>query len=215
MQRLRVKFSRGEELKFISHLDITRLWQRAFVRAGIPLAYSQGFNPHPQISLAAPLPVGVTGDAELMDVYCTKNVSPPYFTQAVNRELPNGIRILKAQPVNPALPALQAQVSFAEYQVTVETDKTKDEVEGAIAHLLSLPELPWQHERDTGVRHYDLRALTDNIWLIDYQNGCAAIGMKLRCDSNGAGRPEQVSLALGFPGYPRSVNRTQLFLKTS
>ncbi len=112
MQRLRIKFNRGEELKFISHLDITRLWQRAFVRAGVPLAYSQGFNPHPQISLAAPLPVGVTGEAELMDIYCVRNVSPPSFTQSVNRELPEGIQIVQTQQVNPVLPALQAVVGY-------------------------------------------------------------------------------------------------------
>jgi radical SAM-linked protein len=215
MQRLRVKFNRGEELKFISHLDITRLWQRAFIRAGIPLAYSQGFNPHPQISLAAPLPVGVTGEAELMDIYCAKNVSPPSFTQAVNRELPEGVRIIQSQQVNPVLPSLQALVSFAEYQVTVATDKTRREVEDSIAHMLSLPELPWQHERDTGIRHYDLRRLIDDLWLVDCRDGNAVIGMKLNCDSNGSGRPEQVSLALGFIGYPRAVNRTQLYLRTN
>jgi radical SAM-linked protein len=215
MQRLRIKFNRGEELKFISHLDITRLWQRAFVRAGIPLAYSQGFNPHPQISLAAPLPVGVTGEAEFMDIYCAKNVSPPYFTEAVNRELPEGIKIIQAQQINPALPALQAVVSFAEYLVTLTTDKTGEEVEGMIKSLLSLQTIPWQHERDTGIRHYDLRALIQNLWLADYKNGYAIIGMKLNCDSNGSGRPEQVILALGFTGYPHSINRTQLFLKMS
>ena len=215
MQRLRIKFKRGEELKFISHLDITRLWQRAFVRAGIPLAYSQGFNPHPQISLAAPLPVGVTGEAEFMDIYCAKNVSPPYFTEAVNRELPEGIEIVQAQQVNPTLPALQAVVSFAEYNITVATDKPKEEIEQMIQHLLSLSTLPWQHERDTGVRHYDLRALIQHIWRADYKDGYAVIGMKLNCDSNGSGRPEQVSLALGFTDYPHTINRTQLFLKMS
>jgi radical SAM-linked protein len=68
MQRLRLKFGRGEDLKFLSHLDLMRLWERALRRAGLPLAYSEGFTPHPQIALAAPLLVGVTSDAELMDV---------------------------------------------------------------------------------------------------------------------------------------------------
>jgi radical SAM-linked protein len=215
MQRLRVKFSRGEQLKFISHLDITRLWQRAFIRADIPLSHSQGFNPHPQISLAAPLPVGVTGSAELMDIFCFKNVSPPFFTQAVNRELPEGIRILQTQQVNPELPSLQAQVNFAEYEVTVETKKSKEEIELAITHLLSLSELPWQHKRDTGIRHYDLRVLIDNIWLFEQRDGSMVVGMKLKTGSTGSGRPEQVTLALGFLDYPRSIHRTQLFLKTS
>ncbi|PIW40369.1 MAG: hypothetical protein COW22_02130, partial [Chloroflexi bacterium CG15_BIG_FIL_POST_REV_8_21_14_020_46_15] len=76
MQRLRVRFGRGEEVKFIAHLDIVRFWERAFRRAEIPLAYSQGFTPHPRISLAAPLPVGVTSEFELMDVWL-KQWMPP------------------------------------------------------------------------------------------------------------------------------------------
>ena len=68
MQRLRIRFRRGPELKYISHLDIMRLWHRALQRAGISLAYSQGFNPHPKISLAAPLALGITSEAELMDI---------------------------------------------------------------------------------------------------------------------------------------------------
>ena len=67
MQRLRIRFCRGEELKFI-YLDIIRLWQRALNRTGVPLAYSEGFNPHPRISLAVPLALGITGEAELMDI---------------------------------------------------------------------------------------------------------------------------------------------------
>ena len=71
MQRLRIKFRRGAEVKYISHLDIMRLWQRALNRAGIALAYSEGFHPHPKISLAVPLAVGVTSEAELMDIILT------------------------------------------------------------------------------------------------------------------------------------------------
>ncbi len=215
MPRLRTKFSRGEEVKYISHLDITRLWQRAFQRVEIPLAYSQGFNPHPQISLAAPLPVGVTSHAELMDIMCTRFVSPHYFTSAVSRELPRGVEILQAHQVALTLPSLQSQVSFAEYIVSIETEKVQEEIESVINQLLSLKELPWQHERDTGVRRYDLRALIDRLWLVRLEDDCCDIGMKLRCDSSGSGRPEQVSAALGFSGYPYRIHRTQLFLKTS
>ncbi len=85
MQRLRIRFTRGEEIKFISHLDIMRLWHRAFNRAGIQLAYSEGFNPHPRMSLAAPLALGVTSEAELMDIVLTRWSSPQAFTAAVGR----------------------------------------------------------------------------------------------------------------------------------
>ena len=98
MQRLRIRLSRGEEIKFISHLDIMRLWERALRRAQIPLAYSEGFNPHPRISLAAPLPVGVTSEAELMDVFTIKWVSPHWFATMINEQLPPGMEILEVAP---------------------------------------------------------------------------------------------------------------------
>jgi len=69
--------------------------------------------------------------------------------------------------------------------------------------------------RDTGPRRYDLRKLIETIWLIDWQDFDCLIGMRLRSDNRGTGRPEQVSIALGFNHYPRSIHRTKLILKTS
>ncbi len=214
MQRLRVRFSRGKELKFISHLDISRFWQRALLRADVPLAYSQGFNPHPQIAIAAPLPVGVTSDAELMDIMCYRNISPSNFFSIMKKEMPEGIEILDVWQVPVPIPSLQSELTSAEYVVAVETEKTKEEVVTAISDLLARKEIPWSHERDTGVRHYDLRALIDRVWLEDYSDGLATIGMKLIAGSSGAGRPEQVSLALGFNARPRLIHRTKLVLKS-
>ena len=190
------------------------LWQRALNRAGIRLAYSEGFNPHPRMSLAAPLALGVTSEAELMDIVLEKWSSPHAFTAAVSRQLPEGIEILQTNNIAVTLPSLQSQVAFSEYRVEVATKKSREEVEEAIDSLLKLEQLPWQHQRDTGPRHYDLRKLIDDIWLSDWNTGSATIGMKLRCDSNGSGRPEQVALALGFEQYPESIHRTTLILKT-
>ncbi|MFQ6122430.1 MAG: TIGR03936 family radical SAM-associated protein [Dehalococcoidales bacterium] len=215
MQRLRVRFSRGQEVRFISHLDIMRLWHRALNRAGIPLAYSEGFNPHPRISLAAPLAVGVTSEVELMDIILTKFVSPHFFTTAVSKQLPPGIEILQVYPIALTLPSLQSQVRYAEYEVELETEKGEKGVESALTSLLSVKHLPWQHQRDTGPRKYDLRTLIDDLWLIDWRRGYCRIGMRLRCDSNGSGRPEQVTAALGFTLYPQSIHRTKLILRTS
>ena len=122
MQRLRIRFCRGEEIKFISHLDIIRLWQRALHRAQIPLAYSEGFNPRPRISLAAPLAIGVTSEVELMDMFCTKWVSPHWFTSAVSRQLPPGIKILQVFSLALNQPSLQSQVRYVEYKVEVATE---------------------------------------------------------------------------------------------
>lgn len=215
MQRLRIKFSRGPELKFISHLDIMRLWYRASNRAGIPLAYSEGFNPHPRMSLAAPLAVGVTSEAELLDILVKRPVSPHFFGSAVGRQLPAGVQILQVYPLAPLLPSLQSQVRFAEYRVELSTDRAAADIESNIASLLSLEKLPWQHHRDTGPHKYDLRALVDDVWLIDRSNGHCVIGMRLQCSSRGSGRPEQVAAALGFTDPPESLHRTRLILQTA
>lgn len=214
MQRLRIRFCRGEEVKYISHLDIVRLWQRALNRAGVPLAYSEGFNPHPRMSLAAPLALGVSSEAELMDIVLTRWSSPHAFTESVSRQLPGGIQIRQVYNIALPMPSLQSQVRFAEYTVELETEKGQKDVESAITSLLAKEHLPWQHQRDTGPRHYDLRLLIDDLWLIDWHRGYCRIGMKLRCDSHGSGRPEQVAAALGFENYPKSIHRTRLILNT-
>jgi len=214
MQRLRIRFCRGQEVKFISHLDIMRLWQRALHRAGISLTYSEGFSPHPRISLAAPLPVGVTSQAELMDILCTRQVSPHFFTTAVTQQLPPGIEILQVYQIAPNMPSLQSQVGYAEYKVEVKTENDQKDIESALTSLLSVKHLPWQHQRDTGTRSYDLRPLIDDLWLTDWHQSYCTIGMRLRCDSSGSGRPEQVTAALGFTHHPQSIHRTKLILKT-
>lgn len=214
MQRLRIRFSRSEELKFISHLDIIRLWERALRRAHIALAYSEGFSPHPRISLAAPLSVGITSDVELMDVVLAGQVSPHWFTASVNQQLPPGMRVLEAYLIAPGIPSLQSQIRFARYEVNIETDKDSGEVEAAISGLLSREHLPWYHMRDTGRRDYDLRALIDDIRLTGHNGSGYTIEMLLRCDNSGSGRPEQVTAALGFTEQPVSIRRTELILST-
>lgn len=214
MYRLRIRFKRESEIKFISHLDIIRLWQRAFRRAGISLAYSEGFNPHPRISLAAPLALGVTSEAELMDIFVASGVSPHNLEAAVSCQLPSGISIREVYLIATTLPSLQARIRYAEYRVRVETGKDEKELEAVLASLLSEEHLPWQHQRDTGIRSYDLRTLISDLWLTDWRSGYCTIGMRLRCDSGGSGRPEQVAKALGF-GQPHSIHRFRLILETS
>jgi len=215
MYRLRVRFKRGENVKYISHLDSIRMWQRALHRAGIALAYSEGFSPHPRISLAAPLSIGVTSEAELMDVHLRKNTSPHFFTDAVSHQLPGDFKILQVYPIPIEQSSLQAQVRFAEYRLTVATNKDEADIRNSINRLLALEELPWQHQRDTGPRKYDLRALINELRLKDYQPPYCTLDMKLRCDSSGSGRPEQVALALDLTRHPRSIHRTKLILKTN
>ena len=165
MHRLRLKFSRGEQLKFLSHLDLMRLWERALRRAGIELAYSEGFSPHPRLSLAAPLAVGITSVAELMDVFLSRRITDGLFVQKVSPQLPGGIGIMQILPVNIEAPSLQSRLRFAEYSVDMETDKSGADIESGLAALLARESMPWHHARDTGERFYDLRPLINGLWL--------------------------------------------------
>jgi radical SAM-linked protein len=211
--RLRLRFRRGEELKFISHLDMMRLWERVLRRADIPLAYSEGFTPHPRLALAVPLPVGVTSEAELMDIILTRPVSHQALIQAVSRQLPPGVEIIEARAVPLSLPSLQSQIHYAEYEVELGGGWERQKVERAIEAFLAAREVSWQHQRDREVRRYNLRALVDDLWLTHWQEGKIGLGMRVRCDSSGTGRPEQVTAALGFRESPSRCHRTRLLLE--
>src|SRR5215217_5071694 len=93
VQRLRVTFARGDLLRYITHLDLMRSWERAIKRAELPIAYSEGFTRHPQLALAAPLPVGATAEGELMDVYLESALEPKVFHDRLARQTPPGLTI--------------------------------------------------------------------------------------------------------------------------
>lgn len=212
MQRLRITFRRGNELKYLSHLDMVRLWERALRRSDIALAYSQGFHPHPRISIAVPMPVGVTGDGELMDIWITRKASPYTLVKVVSAQLPQGIGILNVAPVALQLPSLQSIARYAEYRVDMDTDKDCQAVDGSIQSLMERSELSWKHQRDGETRYYNLRALVKLLWVVGWNGPRCTLGMILKTDSEAAGRAEQVALALGFDEPPVSIHRSRLFL---
>jgi len=187
-----------------------RLWERVFRRAGVGLAYSEGFSPHPRISLAAPLAVGMTSQSELMDVFLNRRMTPGDFVQKVDPQLPQGISIIDIQPVSLEALSLQSRLRFAEYLVEVESGQDSSEIERLLKSLLALESLPWHHSRDTGERFYDLRPLLDDLWMEGKRDNLYKIGMRLRCDSSGSGRPEQIIKALGLTEFPSSIERTRL-----
>ena len=96
MKRIRVKYTKGEEIKFISHRDLMRLFQRAVRRAEIPIAYSQGFNPHMKISWGNALKVGQTSEGEYAELQIDGWIRPHELMAKLNPELPKGIEILEA-----------------------------------------------------------------------------------------------------------------------
>ncbi len=121
MERLSFSFARKPELSYISHLDMMRLMLRALRRSGLPIAYSQGYNPHPRLTLALPLPLGVTASEEYGEVYFSEPVGTELFLEKLRRQLPPDLELTGAFIRKPELPALAAEVSAANYIVFIET----------------------------------------------------------------------------------------------
>jgi radical SAM-linked protein len=211
VQRLRLRFRRGNEAKYITHLDLMRFWERALRRAGVALAYSEGHTPHPRLSLAAPLAVGVTSSAELMDVFLTRRIAPLELMRSLSAQLPAGIEVLEVVEVGLGVPSLQSEVRWARYRVEGPLAGSPDELRSAIDRFLAAESVPWEHLREKEVRRYDIRALVRDLWVDDAPSGSYTLGMVLRCDNTATGRPEQVAAALGLP-EPEAIHRQELVL---
>jgi radical SAM-linked protein len=118
-QKIRFEFQKVGELRFLSHLELMRALQRALRRAGIPLAFTQGFNPQPRLSLAQALAVGVEGLRELGEVELTERMPPEEMRATWNRQLPPELKILRAWEAPLNGPSLSAGVRGAVYQIQV------------------------------------------------------------------------------------------------
>lgn len=206
MLRWRLRFGRGEELKFLSHLDLMRLWERLLRRAAVPLSYSQGFSPHPQLSLALPLPVGVTSGAELLDVWLSRPLPLSHLSDGLERQSPTGLTLGGMEPVPPRAPSLPSLVRAAEYRVEGEGNGVAD----AAAALLAAESFPWEHRREREMRRYDLRPLVEDLRAERAAAGGWVLEMRLRAGPAGTGRPDQVALSVGL--RPRRLHRTCILL---
>lgn len=209
-QRLRITFAKGEGIKYISHLDLMRLWERSLRRAEVPLAYSHGFNPQPKIAIAAPLPVGFTSREEVMDIFLTYHISPYEFAKRLKPYLPPGLEILSVEEVALKLPSLQSQVRAAEYRVTVACDGSPKEMEERLCKLLSADHL----QRERRGKKYNLRPLIEDLWVKRRETEGYALGMRLKVGSGGTGRPDEVLKELGLYDGAWAIQRERLFFSS-
>src|SRR5512136_1095840 len=115
MIRLRITFAKTPAMRFTGHLDLHTAWERTFRRAGLPLAYSEGFNPHPRLNLASALPLGFTGEAEVIDAWLEQDLPLSDIQTALHRALPPGLKIAHIEIVDLRLPALQTELLASEY----------------------------------------------------------------------------------------------------
>jgi radical SAM-linked protein len=211
LHRFRVTFAKGDVLKYTSHLDLARLWERSLRRAGIGLAYSGGFNPRPKTQLAAALPLGHTGEAEWLDVWLEKPATADSFATALVPALSAGLTISQVLQVGLREPALQTQITSAEYRVTVEWDEPAEQVETRIGRVLAATQVMQERQG----RQYDLRPLVEELWLVQTREGAVVLGMQLAARQGATARPEAVLQALGMDAAFARYHRRRLITEAT
>ena len=209
MIRLRITFAKTPAMRYTGHLDLHRAWERTFRRAGLPLAYSQGFNPHPRLNLASALPLGFTGEAEVIDAWLDEDLPLSEVQSALQPALPPGLQLVTIESVDLHLPALQTVLEASEYRlVFLEPFPALEEHVSALLSASSLPRR-WR-ERD-----YDLRPLVLDIRLLPADcAGLLQLSLRLSAREAATGRPEEVISVLGRDPNLARVHRTRLLFRS-
>lgn len=119
MYKLRIKYAKKDSLRFLSHLEVIRTLERASRRAKLPLAFTQGFSPHPRISFGPPLSVGISSQTEYADLILTTEFSLGEALRSLNQSLPAGFEVLAAKYLTASSPSLTEIINLAIYEVAV------------------------------------------------------------------------------------------------
>lgn len=205
-QRVRIRFTRDETLKYIGHLDMARTWQRIARRAHLPLAYSEGFNPQPRMSFAAALPVGCTSDHEELDMV----LSPPCVIDEVmaqlDRVMPPGMQVVSIEEMALNAPALQVQLQAAEFEITVEGEEAIGRLPERVAQFLAAQEVM----RARRGKVYNLRPLVQSLAIEPETDRVVKIRSRLQANEAGTGRPDELAVALGLDPAAVKIKRTKL-----
>lgn len=212
VQRLRLDYAKGEPLRFVSHLDMMRLWERACRRARLPIAHTQGFNPRPRIALACPLPTGVTSRAEKVDLFLTARLAPRDVLERLHAALPAGVEVSAIVEVALTEPALMSLPATVEYHAGVEWQGAAASLEAHLRDWLAQPSVARQRERKGRADEYDLRPLVEHLWVVGQFGGRFIMGMRLRSGPQGTGRPDEVLKSLGLWDAAWGLERTGLAL---
>ena len=195
MSTIRFKFTRGEELRFISHLDQQRLFQRAFRRAGLNIAHSNGFNPHPKLSFALAMSVGLMSDSEYGDVVLTRDIDLMEFTKRLNAALPEGLKVVEAKRIPQGKTSLSASLTDSRYRIEVALEDGMDET--SLFNILntykSLDEVILEKRNKKGkLVPKNIRPFIQDIRVLSIEKGNAVLELRLKYLEQQSVKPELV-----------------------
>ena len=217
-QRVRLTYEKGEAIKFIGHQDEFRLWERTLRRADLPLLYKQGFNPQPHIQFAAPLGLGMTGQAELIDVTFSPPVALDELARRIREKLPPGALLHSLEEVELHTKALQGLTIGADYTILLFAEPGEI-AEGLIQQRIDAfwaKSEEWrQRERGGEKYRYNLRPLVFELRYDGYDPAAEEhrIFLRVQQRSGATGRPDEVVDALGLDDFARTLRRDCIYFE--
>ena len=193
MQRLRIIFAKTEGARFLSHLDLMATLEYSLRRAALPLALSQGFNPRPRVSSAAPLPLGYTAEREILEIVLHQQLPPDEVRARLQASVPSGITISSVHELPPGTKPAAARLRSATYRVAL--PQPVPDLGSRATSLLQQETLEVEEEREGKKRRRDLRP---HILWLDASASGDALRMEVRIHPTGTVRPEQVVELMGI-----------------
>ncbi len=157
--RILAVFEKAERIRHIGHLDIQRSVQRGLRRSGLPVAYSNGFNPHILVTFASALSTGACGEREIMDVTMAEEVSAEEFLCKMNRAMPPEMQLSEARAVDQKHPALMASLKAAEYDLLVRDPEQARKLADAIPEMMEKETVTAMRKTKTALRECDIKPL--------------------------------------------------------
>ncbi len=185
-QRVRIRFTKLDDLRWISHRDLIRLWERLFRRAGVALSMTEGFHPKPRMNFPSALAVGIAGLDEVLEVDFAEEYTADSLRANIAGQLPPGMTLGEIE-VLPA-PDHKARVQYVTFEIDVPPER-QAALADRVTWLLGQTSLPIEREGRT--KPLDLRPLVADLSL----DG-GTLRMRLRVESEGSARPREVLQAL-------------------
>jgi radical SAM-linked protein len=176
VQRLRVRYAKRGRLRFTSHRDFSRAFERAVFRARVPMAYSSGFNPHPRISYAGAAPTGSASEAEYLELALAQVVDPADIHASLAEALPDGLDVVEVvvSPGGSLADLLEAS------RWRLEVPGTADEVTAQVAEFLAATAAPVQRMSKKGMRDLDARAPVVSLSVVEANPPTVTLDLLLR-----------------------------------
>ena len=201
MPALRIKYRKGQDVRFISHLDTARALRRALNRAGIAVAYSQGFSPRPKISFGPRLAVGHLSEVEYADITVAKPIVPQQLADRLNAALPAGLHVLWAGKVQAGSPSVSAAITELEYKASIPWrairggEKGKEKLERALDRFRLAEALVVERERKGRIQRFDLKQQVPMLD-VNYTKGGIEVTVRIAVRKAGFPKPEEVLRAV-------------------